>query len=50
MRDPLTHNPLMVPDDVVGEVFVVKSGETTSVALVTRSERDLVVGDRFRNN
>lgn len=48
VRDPLTHNPLMVPDDVIGDLFVVKAGDTTSVALVMRSERDLHVGDAFR--
>ncbi len=49
VRDPLSSNMLMVPDDVVGEVFVVKAGERTSLALVTRSERELVIGDSFRN-
>lgn len=49
VRDPLTSNMMMVPDDIVGEVFVVKSGEKTSLALVTRSERELIVGDSFRN-
>ena len=48
VRDPLTKNPLMVPDDVIGEMFVVKAGESTSVALVTRAQRDLHVGDSFR--
>jgi hypothetical protein len=48
VRDPLTHNPLMVPDDVIGDLFVVKAGESTSVALVTRAQRDLHVGDSFR--
>jgi hypothetical protein len=50
VRDPLTSEHMMVPDDVVGELFVVKSSEKTSLALVTRSERELVVGDSFRNN
>jgi hypothetical protein len=49
VRDPLTSNLLLVPDDVVGEVYVVKSAEKTSIALVTRSERELTVGDSFRN-
>ena len=48
-RDPLSSEMMMVPDDVVGEVFVVKSNEKTSLALVTRSDRELVVGDSFRN-
>ena len=29
VRDPLTHNTLMVPDDVIGDLFVVKAGEST---------------------
>ena len=50
VRDPLTsQDKLLVPDDVVGELFVVKSSEKTSLALVTRSDRDLIVGDNFRN-
>ena len=48
VRDPLTSNPLMVPDDVIGDLFVVKAGDTSSVALVMRAERDLHVGDSFR--
>ncbi len=50
VRDPLTSQEMMVPDDIVGELFVVKSGEKTSLALVTRSERELIVGDSFRDN
>jgi hypothetical protein len=38
----------MVPDDVIGDLFVVKSGDTTSVALVMRAQRDVIVGDSFR--
>ena len=50
VRDPLSSQMMMVPDDIVGEVFVVKSSEKTSLALVTRSDRELIVGDSFRNN
>jgi hypothetical protein len=50
VRDPLTQELLMVPDDVIGDLFVVKAGEGTSVALVMKSERDLHVGDSFRNS
>jgi hypothetical protein len=49
VRDPLTSDMLLVPDDIIGELFVVKSSEKTSLALVTRSERDLLIGDSFRN-
>ena len=49
VRDPLTRELLMVPDDVIGDLFVVKAGEVTSLALVMKSERDLHIGDNFRN-
>jgi hypothetical protein len=49
VRDPLSHEMLLVPDDVIGELFVVKASEKTSLALVTRADRDLIVGDNFRN-
>jgi hypothetical protein len=49
VRDPLTKELLMVPDDVIGDLFVVKAGDGTSLALVMKSERDLHVGDSFRN-
>lgn len=49
VTDPLTENPLLVPDDIVGELFVVKSSEKTSLALIMRAERDMIVGDSFRN-
>jgi hypothetical protein len=50
VRDPLSSTLMMVPDDVVGEVFVVKSSEKTSLALVTQAGRELIVGDSFRNS
>jgi hypothetical protein len=49
VRDPVSKNFLVVPDDVIGDLFVVKSGETTSLAMVMKAERDLRVGDSFRN-
>jgi hypothetical protein len=49
VNDPLTSSPLMVPDDIVGELFVVKSSEKTSLALITKAERDVIVGDSFKN-
>jgi hypothetical protein len=49
VRDPLTLNPLLVPDDVIGEAFVVKTSARASLALVTNATTDLVIGDRFRN-
>jgi hypothetical protein len=49
VRDPLTETPILVPDDVVGEAFVVKSSTRASLALVTNATTELVIGDRFRN-
>jgi len=49
VRDPVTATLVLVPDDVVGEAFVVKSSSRASLALLTNSTTDLVIGDRFRN-
>jgi hypothetical protein len=49
VRDPLTLTPVLVPDDVIGEAFVVKSSPRASLALVTVSTTELLIGDRFRN-
>ena len=49
VRDPVTETPILVPDDVVGEAFVVKSSTRASLALVTNATTELVIGDRFRN-
>jgi hypothetical protein len=46
--DPLSDASLLVPDDVIGELFVVKSSEKTSLALIMKAERDVIVGDSFR--
>jgi hypothetical protein len=50
VRDPVTETPILVPDDVVGEAFVVKSSARASLALLTNATTDLVIGDRFRNS
>jgi len=49
VRDPLTLTPVLVPDDVIGEAFVVKSSARASLALVTTATTELLIGDRFRN-
>jgi hypothetical protein len=49
VRDPLTLTPILVPDDVIGEAFVVKSSPRASLALVTTATTELLIGDRFRN-
>ena len=47
--DPLTGSKLLVPDDVLGRMFVLKVGPQTSMALVRRSKMQIQVGDRFRS-
>ena len=49
VRDPLTHSRVMVPDDVIGQLFVVRVSGKTSLALITRSHRKVREGDRFKN-
>ena len=39
----------VLPDDVIGEAFVVKSSKRASLALVTEATTELLIGDRFRN-
>ncbi|MCP4004568.1 MAG: LysM peptidoglycan-binding domain-containing protein [bacterium] len=48
VRDPLTLTKVLVPDDVIGEAFVLKSSDKTSLALVTRADTDLLIGDHYR--
>lgn len=49
VRDPVTLEEVLVPDDIVGGAFVVKVSEKTALALVTRSRTDIRIGDRFRS-
>jgi len=49
VHDPVTTAKTLVPDDIVGTLFVVKTGESTSLALLTRSTREIKSGDHFRN-
>jgi hypothetical protein len=49
VRDPITLSKILVPDDLVGEAFVIKASPRTSLALVTSARTELLVGDRFRN-
>ena len=48
-RDPQTFEKVLVPDDVIGGAFVLKVSEKTSLALVTRSRTEILIGDRFRS-
>ncbi len=49
MPDPRTGSRVLVPDDVLGHMFVLKVGPQTSMALVRRSKMQIQVGDRFRS-
>ncbi len=48
VRDPMTLTKVLVPDAIIGEAFVIRAADRTSLALVTKSTTELVVGDRFR--
>ena len=49
VREPLSQTRVMVPDDVIGQLFVVKVTANSSLALITQSHRKVREGDRFRN-
>ena len=49
VREPLTATRVLVPDDVIGQLFVVKVEPESSLALITQSHRKIREGDRFRN-
>ena len=46
--DPVNTTKTLVPDDLVGRVMVLKPSNNTSLALLTRAERPIRVGDHFR--
>ena len=48
VREPVNNELIMVPDDVLGELFVIKAAPRTSLALVTRANTDIIRGDRYR--
>ena len=47
--DPVTGAEVLVPDDILGNMFVLKVGPRTSLALIRKSRRDIQVGDHFRS-
>ena len=49
VSDPLTRTKILVPDDVIGSVFVVSVTPTTALALITHAARKIHEGDRFRD-
>ncbi len=48
--DPVTLGRVLVPDDVIGQMFVLRASERTSIALVRTANRPVRVGDHFRAN
>ena len=48
--DPVTLGRVLVPDDVIGQMFVLRASDRTSVALVQTADRPVRVGDHFRAN
>jgi hypothetical protein len=46
--EPVNTTKTLVPDDLVGRVMVLKPSNNTSLALLTRAERPIHVGDHFR--
>jgi hypothetical protein len=47
--DPVNTTKTLVPDDLVGRVMVLKPSNSTSLALLTRAERPVRIGDHFRS-
>jgi hypothetical protein len=50
VTDPVTLGRVLVPDDVIGQMFVLRASDRTSVALVQTANREIRVGDHFRTN
>jgi len=50
VRDPVSTAKTLVPDDIIGEIVVLKTGATASLALLTRANRPIRIGDRYRSN
>lgn len=50
VTDPVTLSRVLVPDDVIGQMFVLRASDRTSVALVQTANRPVKVGDHFRTN
>jgi hypothetical protein len=47
-EEPVRDERVQVPDRVIAKLVVVRAGERSSVALVTKSSTELKLGDRFR--
>ncbi len=49
VNDPVTNMKTLVPDDILGKMFVLKVGPNTSMALIRTSKMQIRVGDHFRS-
>lgn len=49
VMDPVTQETVLVPDDIVGRLFVLKVGPRTSMALIRTTKQEIRVGDHFRS-
>ena len=47
--DPVSGAPVLVPDDVLGKMFVLKVGPNTSLALIRFSKMEIKIGDHYRS-
>jgi hypothetical protein len=47
--DPVSGSHVLVPDDIVGKMFVLKVGPNTSLALIRFSKMEIQVGDHYRS-
>jgi hypothetical protein len=49
VNDPVSNSKTLVPDDILGKMFVLKVGPNTSMALIRNSKMEIRVGDHFRS-
>ncbi len=48
VRDPVTTAKVLVPDDILGRIFILRSSPETAVALVRQSATEIQIGESFR--
>ena len=49
-KEPARRTRVEVPDRVIGQLLVVRAQPETSVAVITHTETELELGDRFRGS
>ena len=47
--DPVTGAKVLVPDDILGHMFILKVGPNTSMALIRTTKYEVRVGDHYRS-